>query len=82
MAVEVRSESRSAKFMLDKAQRYPAADAHMVWLVYAEKHIVQIAEVLTPSERHLPLPNETLRGGQVLPDFELPLRALFPAPPS
>lgn len=75
LAVEVRSEGQSAKLMLDKAQRYLAAGTRMTWLVYAEK---QIVEVLTPSERHLLLPDETLRGGEVLPHFELPLRKLFP----
>jgi Uma2 family endonuclease len=79
LAVEVRSEGQSAKFMLDKAQRYLAAGTRMVWLVYADK---QLVEVLTPSERHLLLPDEALQGGEVLPDFRLPLRQLFPLPPA
>jgi len=77
LAVEVRSEGQSARFMLDKAQRYLAAGTYMVWLVYAQK---QLVEVLMPHERHLLLPDEVLEGGALLPDFRLPLRQLFPLP--
>lgn len=76
LAVEAQSDGQSDKFMLDKAKVYLDNGTRMVWLIYSTK---QLVEVLTPTERHLLTINDTLKGGDVLPGFELPVREIFPA---
>lgn len=75
LAVEVQSPGQSDRFMADKAAYYLAHGARMVWLVYPEKHLV---EVLTPTERYLLTLHETISGGDVLPGFSLLVKDIFP----
>lgn len=74
LAIEVQSPSQSDKFMRDKADYYLANGVRMVWIVYTEKHIV---EVLTPDDRELLTDAHTLSGGDMLPGFSLPVREIF-----
>ena len=74
LAVEVQSPGQSDKLMADKAAYYLANGTRMVWLVYPEKRIV---EVLTPDDRQLLNDENTLSGGDVLPNFSLPIREIF-----
>jgi len=74
LAVEVQSPDQSDKLMADKAAYYLAHGTRMVWLVYPEQRII---EVLTPNDRQLLNENMTLSGGDILPNFTLPVREIF-----
>ena len=76
LAVEVKSPDDSYKEMREKAAYYLAHGSRMVWLVFPEKRIV---EVYTPQEQQVLIIGDTLSGGEVLPDFTLPVEAVFPA---
>jgi Uma2 family endonuclease len=76
LAVEAQSEGQSDKFMADKAKIYLDNGGRMVWIIYSTR---QIVEVLTPTDRQLLTINDTLKGGDVLPGFELAVRKIFPA---
>lgn len=75
LAVEVMSPSDSKRALRQKAERYLAAGVAMVWLVFPETRQV---EVYTPHNdvRELGI-NDSLDGGDLLPNFALAIRALF-----
>lgn len=75
LAIEVQSPGQSDKFMADKADYYLANGALIVWLVYPTKRLV---EVLTLDDRHLLTENETLAAGDLLPNFTLSIKDIFP----
>jgi Uma2 family endonuclease len=75
LAIEVQSPGQSDKFMADKADYYLANGARMVWLVYPTKRLV---EVLTLDDRHLLTESDTLDMGDLLPNFSLPIKDIFP----
>ncbi|MEO8392304.1 MAG: Uma2 family endonuclease [Chloroflexota bacterium] len=74
LAVEVQSEDQSDKLLADKATYYLSHGTRMVWLVYSTKRLI---EVLTPDDRELLNDEDTLSGGEVLPDFSLPVHENF-----
>ncbi len=75
LAVEAQSEGQSDKFMSDTARLYLSRGGRMVWIIYPTRRIV---ETLTANERHLLTIEDMLDGGDVLPDFRIPIRELFP----
>ncbi len=74
LAIEVQSPNQSDQFMLRKAQLYLQHGCSLVWLVYPR---LKLVEVFTPTERHLLSVGETLRAGDVLPDFAMPVADVF-----
>ncbi len=76
LAVEIQSPDDSLKEMSAKAAYYLANGTRMVWLVYPAKRIV---EVLTPNERQILTESDILTGGDVLPEFAVTVRQLFPS---
>lgn len=74
LAVEVQSPGQSLKLMSDKAAYYLANGIHTVWLVYPAKRFV---EVLTADDRQVLFESDTLTGGDLLPDFSMPIKAIF-----
>ena len=75
LAVEAQSDGQSERFMLDKALLYLENGTRMVWIIYPVR---QLVEVLTPNDRQLLTLDDTLTGGDVLPDFSVAVRDLFP----
>lgn len=75
LAVEIQSPAQDDKFMADKAAYYLANGTRMVWLVYPDRRLV---EVLTADERHLLTEGGTISGGDVLPEFTLQVKDIFP----
>lgn len=78
LAVEVVSPDED---ILKKASEYLRAGTQFVWAVYAEEQIVY---VMTLGEDGAILSRlfgieDTLDGGNVLPDFTLPVRDIFPS---
>lgn len=79
LAVEVKSPDDSYTEMREKAAYYLKHGSKLVWLIYPEK---QEIEVCTLGEDgsvtyHLHSSEETLSGGEVLPGFEVAIKAIF-----
>jgi Uma2 family endonuclease len=74
LAVEIQSPSNTIKQMRAKAAFYLEHGVKMVWIVYTEARIV---EVVTEAEVKILTVEEALTGGDLLPDFSLPVREIF-----
>lgn len=74
LAIEIKLPDQSEMLMTDKAAYYLANGARMVWIIYPTKRLVQ---VLTPTGRELLTETDTLDGGELLPEFRLPVRDIF-----
>jgi Uma2 family endonuclease len=80
LAVEIRSPSNrmgGGGGLREKAAYYLAHGTRAVWVVDAGAEQV---EVFTSAGRHILSAADTLDGGDVLPGFSLPVRAIFAAP--
>lgn len=73
IAVELVS---SREDILDKATEYLKAGTKLVWAVYPDKQTVHVLKATEPRWMVLKLEG-TLSGEDVLPEFQLPLRAVF-----
>jgi Uma2 family endonuclease len=75
LVVEVLSPSNTAAEMDMKLKEYFATGARLVWHIEPE---LRTARVFTAVDRYEDVsPDGALRGGDVLPGFELPLERLF-----
>lgn len=75
LAVEILSESNTKKEMQRKLQEYFAAGVRLVWIIDPKS---RTAEVYTgPDQATALTEDDSLKGGDVLPGFLLPLRTLF-----
>ncbi len=75
LCVEVQSPNDTARKMRDKAAYYLENGAQLVWLIYPKKRMV---EVLYPDgEFDILSGNDTLTGGDLLPDFSILVSKLF-----
>lgn len=74
LAVEVKSPDDSYREMRAKAEYYLSQGTKMVWLIYPEKRLI---EVLTAADFQIFRENDTLTGGDVLPDFAVPVAEIF-----
>ncbi|MCU0499984.1 MAG: Uma2 family endonuclease [Anaerolineae bacterium] len=72
---EVKSPSDSYRELRRKAEKYIAFGTSIVWLVFPEKHMIEVY-IGTTEEQILTL-NDTLTGGDLLPGFTLPLGQIF-----
>lgn len=78
LAVEVFSQGNTKKEMQLKLRDYFLAGVKQVWILYPKK---QTAEVYSsPMDKKTVKSNQALKGGDLLPGFELPLKTLFTAP--
>ena len=75
LAVEVLSPSNTDQEMSRKRREYFSAGVRLVWIIDID---ARTASVYTAPEDPIVLTeSQTLDGGEVLPDFTLPLRDLF-----
>ncbi len=80
LAVEVISDSETAKSVRQKVHDYLEAGTQVVWTVYPEDKLVEVhrlndaGTLLTDTYRV----GDTMTGGNVLPDFAVAVRAIFP----
>ncbi len=75
LCIEVQSPDDYPKQMRDKAAYYLANGAQQVWIIYTKKPLI---EVMYPNgESDFYYPGDTLRGGDLLPGFEVALEAIF-----
>lgn len=74
-AVEVKSPGNSYDELRDKAKYYIANGSRLIWLVYPTRLIVEVYFADGSSE--LFDKDQTLSGGDVLPDFEMSVGDIF-----
>ncbi|MGB7337416.1 MAG: Uma2 family endonuclease, partial [Phototrophicaceae bacterium] len=70
-----KSPTDSYKLMREKATYYLANGCQMVWLVYPEKAMVEIYH--PEADIEILFADDVIRGGSVLPDFELSVRTIL-----
>jgi Uma2 family endonuclease len=78
LAVEVKSPSNTPEELRQKAAYYLQNGARMVWLVFPEEQLVVSYTVDNPGGQQFGIA-DTLDGGDVLPGFQLPVKAIFRA---
>ncbi len=76
LAVEVISPGNKAADIHRKIRQLLAAGTRLVWIVYPDTQTVAVHRASGTITLEV---GDTLSGGDVLPGFEMPLRALFPA---
>ncbi len=74
LAVEVKSPDDSYQKLRDKAAYYLANGAQLVWLVYPEKHMV---EIQTLDDFEYKVAGQTLEGSDLLPGFTMKVDDVF-----
>src|SRR5206468_1746243 len=72
---EIVSPNDDAKELMDKLEEYFKAGVEPVWVIYPHQNMVYVYETLT--QVHGLIRSDTLDGGKVLPQFQLPLKDLF-----
>lgn len=75
LAVEVLSEGNTTREMARKREEYFAAGVRLVWEV--DLALRQVTVYTTPESFYVIREDQSLDGGDVLPDFNLPLKPLF-----
>lgn len=75
LAVEVVSESNTAEEILTKIREYFQAGVRLVWVFYSTEESVYV--YTSPTKNVILTRNDELDGGDVVPGFRLPLRALY-----
>lgn len=74
-AVEIKSPSNTYQELREKARFYLANGSRLVWLVYPEKRIVEV--YFADGSSDLFTEQDTLTGGDVLPEFSMSVAAIF-----
>ncbi|MCU0475698.1 MAG: Uma2 family endonuclease [Anaerolineae bacterium] len=85
LAVEIKSEGNSYRELREKAGYFLRGGARLVWLVYPnvrEVEVCTMGEAGQMSIVRLTGEGAVLSGGDVLPEFSLPLREIFPPLPT
>lgn len=75
LCIEVQPPHDSPRHMREKAAYYLANGARLVWLVYIKKRMVEVQ--YPDGEFDIFSEGEVLTGGEVLPDFKMPVAASF-----
>jgi Uma2 family endonuclease len=75
LAVEIVSPTNTANEVMEEIDEYFTAGARRVWVVFPEQSLVYDYE--SPTSVRVPTADDVLDGGELLPEFRLPLRGLF-----
>ncbi|HEX8565711.1 MAG TPA: Uma2 family endonuclease [Pyrinomonadaceae bacterium] len=75
LAVEVASPGNSSEELIEKVDLYLAAGCRLVWVVYPKRKTVYVYR--QTNVINILRESEVLEGGDVLPNFSLPLAELF-----
>jgi Uma2 family endonuclease len=78
LAVEVLSEGNTRREMEQKLREYFSAGVRLVW--YVAPPLQEVHMYTAPDQREILSADHTLHGGEVLPEFTLPVRQLFAEP--
>lgn len=84
LAIEVVSPSNTERLIRLKTELYLAHGARLVWVIYDDEAKVYVYRPMGEgaAEMHILTATDHLDGGDVLPDFRIPVAALFPSVPS
>lgn len=74
LAVEVKSPDDTYREMRAKAEYYLKNGTKMVWLIYPDKRLI---ELLTPTDFQILHETDVLTGGDLLPEFSVPVTEIF-----
>lgn len=78
LAVEVVSPSDTYCDVECEVAKYREVGVRMVWIVNPEN---STARIIQQNQRHATFgPGDDLSGGEILPDFRVPVNSLFPSP--
>jgi Uma2 family endonuclease len=75
LAIEIKSPDDTIDQMREKADYYLKNGSKLVWLFYLEKRLVETHSAKTGTD--ILTIDDTLDGGDVLPGFKMPIRAIF-----
>jgi len=75
-AIEIKSPDDTYTLMREKATYYLQHGTRLVWLVYPDKRMVEVYQA--GADIAFFLMGDTLTGGDLLPDFRLPVADIFP----
>jgi Uma2 family endonuclease len=75
LAIEIKSPDDTYRFMRAKADFYLENGSKLVWLIFPDKHFVEVYQ--KDKDIDILLIDDTLDGGNVLPDFELAVSTIF-----
>ena len=75
LAIEIQSPDDTIKKMREKATYYLENGARLVWLIYPRKRLIEVYSLDIDVE--ILLESDLLTGGEVLPDFSMPVVDVF-----
>jgi len=75
LAIEIYSEGNTKKEMQRKLRDYFLAGVREVWIIYPKKRSAEVYS--SPEKKKAIKPTQALKGGDILPGFELHLTKLF-----
>jgi Uma2 family endonuclease len=78
LAIEIISPTNGAYEVIEKLEEYFASGVRRVWVIYPP--YAKFYDYDSPTSVRILTRSDTLEGGDVLPDFQLPLSELFEAP--
>jgi Uma2 family endonuclease len=79
LAIEVKSPDDSSRELREKAAYYLQNGSRLVWLAYPNTQTVEECTLNPDGNMHIETykMGDTLKGGDILPGFELPVRDIF-----
>ena len=77
LAVEVISESNTAREMRQKAKEYFGSGSRLVWMIYPKTRTVEVFEQLQEHPTRTLTESDILDGGAVLPGFSISVSEIF-----
>jgi Uma2 family endonuclease len=80
LAVEVISPTDKVKVTQQKARMYLEAGTQLVWIVYPDDALIDVCTLADDGDLklHTLSADDILTGGDVLPNFNVPVNAIFP----
>jgi Uma2 family endonuclease len=80
LAIEVMSPSNRGRELLDKAESYLQSGTKLVWIAYFDSRVVDVCHLGDDGELKIRKVDSsgTLDGEDVLPDFKLAVKDIFP----
>ncbi len=76
LAIEVKSPTDRKRALRMKAEHYLAQGTRLVWLVFPEERVIEVYALHVEEVVELKI-DDILDGGEVLPNFKLPLAQVF-----
>jgi len=78
LAIEIKSPDDTVRHLREKADYYLAHGVQQVWLVYPEQQMVEVYTL--DGDVDLLFVGDQITGGELLPDFAMPVAEIFADP--